>query len=369
MVAILVLGVARPAQSVAATDHAPILPLAEHSLLLDITRAGQRVIAAGERGHILYSDDHGANWQQARVPTTQMLTGVYFIDEQRGWAVGHDGLILVSDDGGLNWRVQRDGIAAQAQANLELREQAHRRLKNLEQSLENAAEDQRAELEMRREDVLMDLEDADLALEEAVFTSPLMDVWFQGPDRGWAVGAFGTLLGTDNGGQAWVDLSAAIDNPDEFHLNTVTGDGDGRVFIAGEGGVMYRSLNGGRSWETLETFYEGSWFGALYSPPEDILLVFGLRGNLYRSRDFGESWQMVDSDNQVTLAGGDVSRSGEIALVGGVGTLLRSSDGGLTFRRSMMADRLSLSSALYFDGQLILIGQGGIKVYTGGRNK
>ncbi len=61
-----------------------------------------------------------------------MLTAVYFINQQRGWAVGHDGLILVSDDGGENWRIQRDGLAVQEQANLEMREQAHRQIKELD---------------------------------------------------------------------------------------------------------------------------------------------------------------------------------------------------------------------------------------------
>ncbi len=43
----------------AATSYAPIMPLAPRSLLLDITVAGERLVAVGERGHILYSDDLG----------------------------------------------------------------------------------------------------------------------------------------------------------------------------------------------------------------------------------------------------------------------------------------------------------------------
>lgn len=357
-----------PSSGIAVTEYAPEMPRAAQSLLLDATSAGQRAIVAGERGHILYSDDHGGSWQQARVPTTQMLTGVHFINDQRGWAVGHDGLVLVSDDGGANWRVQRDGLAAQNQANLEARERAHQQLQALQLALESANDDNRAELELQLEDTEMDLEDADLALEEDVFTSPLMDVWFQDSEHGWAVGAFGTLLGTDNGGQRWNNLADAIDNPDEFHLNTVTGDGKGRVFIAGEGGVMFRSLDGGQSWETLEAFYEGSWFGALYSEAADSLLVFGLRGNLYRSEDFGANWAPIATDSNITLAGGNTAASGEITLVGAVGTLLRSSDGGKSFTRSMMPDRLSLSSALYSDKALILIGQGGVRVYGGDKS-
>ena len=88
-----------PMLQVLSQDNAPIMPLAPQALLLDITTAGQRLVVAGEHGIILYSDDNADSWQQASVPTTQMLTGVYFVDDRLGWAVGHDGLILVSEDG------------------------------------------------------------------------------------------------------------------------------------------------------------------------------------------------------------------------------------------------------------------------------
>jgi photosystem II stability/assembly factor-like uncharacterized protein len=349
------------AGAVAATEYAPVMPRAAQTLLLDIAAAGDRAVVAGARGHILYSDDNGSSWRQARVPTTQMLTGVHFVDSGHGWAVGHDGIIIVSDDGGANWRIQRDGIAVQQQANVELREEAYQQTRALEQAITIANETDRGALQQQREDAVMDLEDADLALEEAVFTSPLMDVWFQDRQRGWAVGAFGTLLATTDGGQHWISQSELVDNPDEFHLNTVTGDLAGRVFIAGEGGVMYRSLDSGKTWESLEPVYEGSWFGAVYSEPHSALLVFGLRGNLYRSIDFGSSWNSVAGDNTISLAGGSAASDGTVVLVGGVGTVLQSRDGGLSFQGSKLPDRLGLSSAMQGDDRLILVGQGGAK--------
>ena len=341
---------------------APVMPLAPKSLLLAITEAGDRLVVAGERGHILYSDDDGQSWQQALVPTTQMLTSVHFVDSQRGWAAGHDGLILVSDDGGENWRIQRDGLAAQSQTNLELREAAHLQLKHLEQRFETADPETRAQIEGDLEDARMDLEDAQLTLEEPVFTDPLMDVWFHNAAQGWAIGAFGTFVTTENGGQHWVNHEKVLENPDEFHLNAITGDGKRRVFVAGEGGVMFRSLDGGLSWEALEPFYEGSWFGTVYNAQIDTLFVFGLRGNLYRSADFGTSWTPVSNDNTSTLAGGSVSNGNEIVIVGGAGTVLHSTDGGQSFRHIMVEDRLGLSSGLGRDGKLILVGRGGIKV-------
>lgn len=349
-------------------QYAPIMPLASQSLLLDITRAGTRLVAVGERGHILYSDDGGLNWRQASVPTTQMLTCVFFIDELRGWAAGHDGLILVSDDGGAHWRIQRDGIAAQQQANKVLRAQAYQRVKLLERAAAGADSARSNELALELEEAQLDLEDADAALQEAVFTSPLLDIWFDNRQRGWAVGAFGALVTTRNGGEQWSSEPELVDNPDEFHLNAVTGDGAGRVFIAGESGGMYRSLDSGASWETLDPVYAGSWFGALYNTTSAALVVFGLRGKLYRSADFGSNWQAPGDDNDMTLAGGGSGPDGHLVVVGAVGTILHSVDGGHSFKRRSLPDRLSLSSALYQDDRLVLVGQGGIKLLADDAN-
>ena len=87
-----------------ATENAWLAPLAAHSLLLDIARAGDRLVAVGERGHVLLSDDDGETWKQVQVPTRTMLTAVHFLDDKLGFAVGHDAVILRTEDGGSIWQ-------------------------------------------------------------------------------------------------------------------------------------------------------------------------------------------------------------------------------------------------------------------------
>lgn len=340
--------------------YSTVMPLAARSLLLDIAAAGERLVIVGERGHVLFSDDRGASWQQARVPTRQMLTAVHFVSPRRGWAVGHDGLVLATDDAGENWHIQRDGVAAQLARNRTNRDDALARVDALQRALAEGTTPPADGLEDQLEDARFDLEDAEQALRDPVFASPLMDVWFQDPGRGWAVGAFGTLLVTTDGGEHWSSRPDLIDNPEELHLNAITGDGSGRLLIAGESGLMHRSLDAGVNWQTLKPVYEGSWFGALYSGLRDTLLVFGLRGHLYRSGDFGESWEAVPWGGDVTLAGGTAGGSGEIALAGGVGNVLLSRDGGLSFTATVMPQRAGLSSALVRAGRLTVVGQGGV---------
>ena len=43
-------------------------PLAPRTLLNGLARAGDRLVAVGQRGHALYSDDLGTSWKQADVP-------------------------------------------------------------------------------------------------------------------------------------------------------------------------------------------------------------------------------------------------------------------------------------------------------------
>ena len=66
-------------------EHATPSPRAARSLLLDVARAGDRIVAVGEWGYVVLSDDGGVTWRQAReVPTRVTLTGVYFVDARRG---------------------------------------------------------------------------------------------------------------------------------------------------------------------------------------------------------------------------------------------------------------------------------------------
>ncbi len=49
-------------------------------------------------------------WTQAKEQTRQLLTSVFFVDDQHGWAVGHDAQILASEDGGVTWTKQFEDL-------------------------------------------------------------------------------------------------------------------------------------------------------------------------------------------------------------------------------------------------------------------
>jgi len=349
-------------------DYALMLPGASTSLLLDIDRAGQRLVEVGERGNILYSDDQGKTWVQAMVPTSVMLTRVFFVNDRLGWAVGHDGNILVSEDSGEHWELQRHGPTDQERINEDNVVRADQRLKALRARLGGADSSDAEPLQA-------DLEDAERALESArevqrdpVFPPPLMDVWFSDEERGWAAGAFGTLLHTSNGGRLWEDWSYKLPNPDELHLNGVAGDAAGTLFLASEWGDVFRSTSGGETWELVETGYDGSFFGLLLNPATGSVFAYGLLGTVYRSSDQGQSWQELDSRTRASLFGAASDARGTLVFTGEEGTAVRSDDDGAHFSVLHTGTKNGLYGVTATtDGAFVATGQGGSVALPGVR--
>ncbi|NWB99832.1 hypothetical protein HX882_28590 [Pseudomonas gingeri] len=286
---------------------------ASRHLLLDVVQAGNRLVAVGDRGHILFSDDQGGTWTQAKVPTRQMLTAVYFVDDKHGWAVGHDAQILASSDGGATWTKQFEDLKREA---------------------------------------------------------PLLDVWFKDVSTGFAVGAYGALFETTDGGQHWENVSDRLDNEDQYHLNAIAAVKDAGLFVVGEQGSMFRSADWGQTWERLDGPYQGSLFGVIGTAEPSTLLAYGLRGNLYRSTDFGTNWEQVELKAtrgalEFGLSGGALLADGSVVIVGNGGSVIRSTDDGKTFSVFNRPDRISISAVTAAgNGNLILVGQGGAHATT-----
>ena len=338
-------------------EYAPSAPKAVSSTMIDIERAGRRLVSVGERGLVLYSDDKGESWQQGKMPFRRMLTGVHFVDAQRGWAVGHQSMIFHSEDGGETWVRQVDGFAYQQQFNEENLVRTREAYEALSAELE-ANPDPDRELEL--EDALFAFEDAEFALEEPPVPTNFHDVWFLDRNKGWAVGAFGRLAETRDGGRTWSDKSHLVQTSDGLHLNAITGTSSGKVFIAGEGGAVFRSLNAGASWEQMDVGYYGTFFGVVHDPVNEMLRVFGLGSALYQSRDEGVTWEAMESPVPATFAGGTVSADGDTVLVGPGGRVFVI-DGATDFIQTYpQPGRRNYSSARVLGaGSLVLVGQGG----------
>ncbi len=336
-----------PAAGDPSVQDAEVLPRAATSLLLDLVDAGDRAVAVGERGHILVSETRRDGWRQiAGVPTRSTLTAVAAF-EGRVLAVGHDGIVLRSDDGGLTWARKR--VVLFSKENFDPRNGA-----------------------------------------------PLLDVLFLDKDHALAVGAYATLLRSDDGGENWqyVDVlgrgdtspapepsdddnapalddeswnfdSADLDLDEETdpHLNAIARTGNGNLFIVAERGAAFRSTDQGVTWQRIQLPYEGSMFGVI-AGTGDHVLCFGLRGNVYESNDLGSTWDKRETGTELSLMGGAAGSAGATVLVGGNGVVLARGSDSEPFAATTHPAGTVLSSVLVLGaGEYTVVGETGVSFY------
>ena len=277
-----------------------------HAMLLDVGHAGARIVAVGEHGIVLLSDDGGRSYRQARqVPASSTLTAVCFADARHGWAVGQFGVILATDDGGETWTLQR----------------------------------------------------SDTSIDQ-----PLFSVYFKDDRHGWAVGLWSLLLETEDGGRNW--KASKLPTPPgggkaDRNLLHLFADRSGTLFIAAEQGLVLRSHDDGATWQYLKTGNRGSlWAGT--ATADGTLFVGGLLGHLYRSHDGGDNWEAVDSESTGSIT--DLVASGNRVLgVALDGYVLNGTSASTRFSARQRADRAALTAlAVLNTGQAILLSKAGI---------
>ncbi len=330
--------------------------LATEYLLNDVAVAGERLVAVGERGHIIYSDDDGKSWVQAEVPVSVTLTAIDFGTPTDGWAVGHSGVVMHSSDAGETWTIQLDGIRA-SELSIEAKEE---RIEVLEAELEEAPEEDREDLEWALDDVYFTLENmkADLDIGPV---NPMLDVWFEDAGHGFVIGAYGMIFRTTDGGESWRDWSDQVANPSGYHLNSITDVTGGGLVIVGEAGLILVSTDNGDTWEAQESPYTGSLFGVIGTGNVNEILTYGLRGNILLSTNLGRSWTTITNEAGATLNGGTVAGDGRIVLVGNGGVVLSSTDGGESFRSYFRSNREGLMTVLpVAENRLLLMGESGV---------
>ena len=269
-------------------------------LLTDSTRIGNRVVAVGDRGYIVFSDSNGESWERAATPpNVPLLNAVFFSDLKSGWAAGHDAVILKSTDEGKTWT----------------------------QSF-SAPEDQK----------------------------PLMDILFLDANTGFAVGAYGSFYETADAGKTWksrklletpkaspptvkkgkaaTDAGAETGSKDaeeDRHFNAIVKLGEKRLIIVGEAGMLLKSDDTGKSWTKITSPYKGSYFGAIQAQDGSVI-IYGLRGKIFRSTDAAlKDWKLVENKSVASIMGSTRLPDGTVVLSGLAGTVLTSRDNGASF--------------------------------------
>ena len=164
-------------------------------------------------------------------------------------------------------------------------------------------------------------------------TNDVTDVSFTDANNGTAVGSFGTILRTTNGGVNWILQSSGIVNIlfSVSFTNPNTGTAVGQV------GRILRTTNGGINW-TIQTsgttnnlfsvcFVDANTGTAVgssgYPPPYDVTIL--------RTTNGGVSWISQASGTTNALRDVSFTDANNGTAVGYVGTIIRTTNGGMNW--------------------------------------
>ncbi len=295
--------------------------------LLDLSQAGKRLVAVGQQGVIVVSDDGGANWKQVPSPASVMLTRVRFLTDKLGWAVGYDGTILHTADAGSSWTLQHSDPEARV----------------------------------------------------------LYDVLFLDAQTGIAAGAYGAFYRTTDGGKTWAQQHFPLAEMGQ-HFNRLLRLDAQTLFAAGERGLLARSVDGGVNWEMLKSPYAGSYFGAIALGGRSVM-IYGMRGNVYVAQDVTTAptqdptqydpytaetltdpaaiaalgWRRVDSPVKESLFGGTRLPDGSVLLVGINAVALKSDPALGSLKLVKLPAAETLVDVLPYGGKLMAVGRRGVQ--------
>ena len=158
-----------------------------------VARAGDRLVAVGQRGHIVVSNDGGTTWQQSPVPVSSDLTAVFFVNDKQGLGrrprrrdPGH------AATAARRWALQLDGARANAAIVDDLQRKA------AAQPTESPRRCSR-----RRS-----------ATRSRAPTSRSSTCGSTNENDGYVVGAYNLIFRTDDGGKTWKPWFDRTDNPE-----------------------------------------------------------------------------------------------------------------------------------------------------------
>lgn len=278
-------------------------------------------------GAVYQTRDAGRTWQQVNHAPLPRMHAIRFFNERDGIAAG--GInerfasgVLVTHDGGETWEALQPAISS---------------------TTASAAFDGPAGVK-----------------EEASLPTFNHEGWraaaFPSLERGAVVGPQSRRAVVGDGQL----LPARSGTPDLRSLNAVAFTDARNGWTAGDGGMLLRTQDGGLVWQAPEAplpeFTRKLFDFQAIDAIGDSIWVAGSPGSLvWRSTDGGASWQGLPTGSPLPIQSIDFTNESEGVAVGAMGMILRTSDGGTTWqpirgatRRTAMMAVASRSEELSF---------------------
>jgi len=355
------------------------------ALILLWAMPGLEVKADDAAGHATQSPASKAMLDDAE------LSGVFFLDPMRGWAIGDRGVIWQTVDGGRHWRLQPVEVKCRL-TSIDFADARHGWI---------AGGWTEPFTGVSRGVLLRSADGGKHWHPESLGSLPrLHRIHFFDADRGAAIGdpsplyPSGVLI-TDDGGHHWTPLPA--EQPRHWvcgdFLDPGTGalagenatlavvrqrsivsstspnvglrglaalqlNGKGRGWLVGQGGLVFNTNDLGQSWqlpaaELPEEVRRGFDWSAVAQHGSNVWIVGSPGARVLHSSDGGHRWTAQNTDQSLPLHDVTFVDDHHGAAVGALGTILTTSDGGLSWQRSRNGGTRAAFLCLYGEADQI----------------
>lgn len=295
---------------IAVTMKEKMLTVHDDLLAINGRHKGNK-IAVGKFGLILLTEDGGKTWQTRPSGTTGTLSGVSFADHQHGFVVGSGGTLLATSDGGATWKLQDSGTKDQllnVYAVSPVQAYAVGAFGTMISTSDGGQKWNKQQLPWEK---LIER----IVKEGGLVEPNLNAVYFSSTELGWAVGEFGLVLHTKDGGRTWAAQRYGSDLPQLYAVKFVD---QRRGWAMGQAGSLIYTEDGGQRWSSVEHENKRDLYDASFQGERGVLV--GDRVILV-SVDGGSSWSSSAANPEDRWLSGAALKSSEAIVVGGSGTI------------------------------------------------
>lgn len=177
-------------------------------------------------------------------------------------------------------------------------------------------------------------------------TDNLYGTKFVNAEDGWAVGAFGTIVRTKDGGKSWrPQLSHTVE-----HLYSVDFIGVLNGWVCGRSGLILHTTDGGDTWETQRSNSDRHFF-KVRAIDNQRAWVVGDWGAIFATRDGGKTWENHSLTRDVILNSQSWPDAEHGWIVGESGTIIATQDGGATWTEQRSGVEKTLFGVAFADAQ------------------
>ena len=320
-------------------------------------------LAVGDYGMVLKTTDGGKTWIKQPKFTPSRLNAITFSDTQNAVIVGNQNFMFKTTDGGQSW------IAQTIEPPSSISGELHGVAAADHHTFHAVGRD--PVIPNNRGSILKTNAERDNVWHPLVDTlrQNLSDIAFFDNLNGLAVGSYGTVLATHDGGQTWTYQATPISG-DNMSLSGISTVQPNTAVIVGNKGTILISTDAGRSWEdkSMPAGFSGNYFNDVAMIDDMTGFIIGREGIVFKTSNGGETWDTLNIGTDKNLNSIQFIDPSVGVIVGDF-VILRTEDGGRTWTEQVFLPEDVLFDVSFADREHgAVVGRGSI-YYTNNGGK